>query len=189
MSTSASFDGTNYLVAFQEKIDQTRHVSAQFVSQSGSLVGSKIALDLEGGTPRVAFDGTNYFLITEEDSSPATYIYGQFVSKTGEKSEDPIYITTGGTSIASPAMVFDGTNYFVVWNDSQTLYGQFVSPEGQLVGGPITLCSGTAPSADAPEVYNVVSGGTNILVAWADSRRGAVCGGETLRTGYLRPVC
>ena len=177
VSLSASFDGTNYLVGFQENNGQTRQVSAQFVSQNGSLVGPKITLDLVGGPPRVAFDGTNYFLITEEDTSSPTYIYGQFVSKAGDKIGSPLYVTNG-TAIARPAIIFDGTNYFVVWNDSQTLHGQFVSPAGDLVGSPITICSGSASSPDVPEVYNVVSGGTNILVAWADSRWGcgtAIC--------------
>jgi len=175
VSLGASFDGTNYLVGFQENNGQTRQVSAQFVSQSGMLVGSKIALGLQGGPPRVAFDGTNYLLITEEDSSSPTYIYGQFVSKAGEIMSSPFNITSGGTAIARPAMIFDGTNYFVVWNDNQTLHGQFVSPAGDLVGGPITICLESASSPDVPEVYNVVSGGTNILVAWADSRSATSC--------------
>ena len=175
LSTSAAFDGTNYLVGFMEKVGTTRPISARFVSQSGTLVGEKVALDLEGGAPRVAFDGANYFLVTEEDSYPPTYIYGQFVSPAGAKVGGPVYVTTGGNNIATPAMVFDGTNYFVVWNDNRTLSGQFVSPSGALVGSAITLCAGTAPG-DVPEVYGAGSGGTNILVVWADGRRGAICG-------------
>jgi hypothetical protein len=175
-STSAAFDGTNYLVGFQEKVGTTRPISARFLSQSGTLVGEKVTLDLEGGPPRVAFDGANYFLVTEENNNPSTYIYGQFLSGAGTKIGGPVNVTTGGTNIAGPVIIFDGTNYFVVWNDNSTLYGQFVSPSGTLVGSPITLCAGTAPDYDVPQVYNAVPGATNILVAWADGRRGAICG-------------
>ena len=45
VSLSSSFDWTNYLVGFQENNGQTSQISAQLISQSGSLLPSLYLLD------------------------------------------------------------------------------------------------------------------------------------------------
>jgi hypothetical protein len=57
-----AFDGANYLVAFQIGPFDNSHDVAQFVSQSGQLVGGLLQLNpgRNGDPPSVAFDGKNY---------------------------------------------------------------------------------------------------------------------------------
>jgi hypothetical protein len=171
---SSAFDGTNYLVAFQEAVGEVRNIKAQLVSQNGTLVGPAVTVGLTGGVPAVAFDGTNYLLVSPQSTSS---IQGQFVSKSGSLVGPPFNITTSGTNIQYQDMlqvlhiIFDGENYFVVWGDQRNLKGRFVSPAGGLVGGTITIVSGTAPDPDIPSVFNVGFGGNKIFVVWADGRR------------------
>jgi hypothetical protein len=180
MSRSAAFDGTNYLVAFRET-GQVKRASAQLISQIGALVGAKIITDLPDpkNPPAIAFDGANYLMIVEDDTTSST-IYGQFISTASTTVGSYITIASGGSNIEMPNILFDGANYFVVWDESGdtggTLKGQFVSPAGEMVGSVITICAGTAPDSDVPMVYNIGFDGTNILAAWADGRNGASCG-------------
>ncbi len=187
MSAGAAFDGTNYLVGIENNINCTppdytgcqSRITAQCISAAtGATVGNRVWVDASrtGGAPQVAFDGTNYVMVWEDDklstdTVAADRIYGQRVSKTGELVGDAFQI---GPSVENQRMhgfrniLFDGTNYFVVWDQAATKngctdeYGRFVTTSGQVLGDPIKLnatrCGGGGVSAG--------SDGTRILVTW-----------------------
>jgi len=136
MGVSAAFDGMNYLVGIQGDADAPQNITAQLVSLSGTLVGPRISLGRTGGAPSVAFDGTNYLLIWG-DEIHNNHIYGQFISKSGTLIGPPFPIgQSGHPSLGVNAILFDGTNYFVVWEtrsdpdggDTADIYGQVVTP-------------------------------------------------------------
>src|SRR5258707_584348 len=90
LTFGAAFDGTNYLVpiegnGFFNRADTNRQIAVQFVSQSGTLVGSLIdvgrnATHSQANTPLpyAAFDGANYLVVwTDSGNSPNEDIYGQ----------------------------------------------------------------------------------------------------------------
>ena len=74
LTFGAAFDGTNYLVPIQgdglfNRADTNRQIVVQFVSQSGTLVGSLIDVgrnatlsQVNTPLPHAAFDGTNYLV-------------------------------------------------------------------------------------------------------------------------------
>ena len=174
LSRSAAFDGTNYLVGIQGDEAADYNITAQLVSQSGALVGSRISTSRTGGAPLVAFDGTNYLMVWADDATyPHDIIYGQLISKAGATVESPFVIGTPSGEYGSPVgVVFDGSNYFVAWNtadggDAVDLYGQFISPSGSLLGSPVAITTAIYQQRDAALAFD----GTNILVVWADGRR------------------
>jgi hypothetical protein len=121
---SAAFDGTNYLVGIQGDQNSNQNITAQLVSQSGTLVGSRITTGGNGGAPFVAFDGTNYLMIWEGDAPHSTHIYGLFISKAGAIVGSQITVGTGSDMRFSlNSILFDGTNYFVIWEDRVAPYG------------------------------------------------------------------
>ncbi|MHB8827994.1 MAG: LamG-like jellyroll fold domain-containing protein [Syntrophales bacterium] len=226
MGLSAAFDGTNYLVGIEGDAVSHNNITAQLVSPSGALVGSRISTGRTGGLPLVAFDGTNYLMIWFDDLVNTGKLYGVFISKAGvagtpfliddgplsvkrdiggiafgggtylaayyktdsTTGKDIVYgrlispasptspagvigngfrISTGFGSQAMQNVVFDGTNFFVVWNDHFTnnaVKGRFVSPSGTL-GTEITVKASGYPN-DNP--LTVTFAGGKYLVAWTD---------------------
>jgi len=175
ISNSAAFDGTNYLVGIQGNDQANYNITAQLVSQSGSLIGSRISIGRTGGVPAVAFDGTNFLMVWSDNaSSPMLTIYGQFINRSGAKVGTPFPISK---ATANPHdfhnVVFDGANYLVIWTDGRLatnqdtgpwyVYGQLVSKSGKLTGGEIKISS-------APGHYPALAfDGTNYLVAWVEN--------------------
>ena len=70
-AVSAASDGTNYLVGIQGDQKDHADITAQLVSQTGTLVGSRISVPRTGGAPFVAFDGNNYLMVWDDDASIA----------------------------------------------------------------------------------------------------------------------
>lgn len=193
ISLSAAYDGVNYLVAILDSVNCpgtlcSSEVSAQLVSATdGSLIGSRIITGLEGDVPSVAFDGTNFLMVWKgEDSAnpPNPYIYGQLVNTLGVLIGSAFQISPvvkiGGASDAIK-VVYDGANYFVVWEDradpasqdTGKIYGRFVTPSGILLGDIIPVSD---PVALHGQVYPAVAfDGTNIFVIWVDGRNQRAC--------------
>ncbi|KFZ45136.1 hypothetical protein DS62_12865 [Smithella sp. SC_K08D17] len=199
VSISAAFDGTNILVGIQSPGTTGSTISAQLISQSGTLVGSRITVQrtdasrqATGGAPSIAFDGTNYLAIwaddhySDENYHPDGYDvqFGAFINKSGEQVGSSFYL---GATLAnaysyhnSGAVIFDGTNYFVVWEkrtldqsaDNADIYGQFITPSGTLLGSTIAISTASHGQRDPALAFD----GTNIMVVWSDSRNQSACG-------------
>lgn len=179
-SGGAAFDGTNFLVSVMNGINP-RSINAQLVSKTGALVGSSIPVATAGCGGRVAFDGTNYLIAWKEDTFPGTFIKGQFLSPSGALIGAPVTIATG-QNVAYNCLIgvlFDGSNYFVAWNNESTPgsgdtsdeYGQFVTPGGTKLGSVIPISTAAHGQRDPAIAFD----GANILVAWTDGRNQSAC--------------
>jgi len=167
-------DKTNYLVCIQT-FPSPKPITCQLIAKNGAQIGPSISLGRTGGRAVAAFDGANYLVVWED---AANDLYGQFLSPSGELVRTPFAVSTAPgkqTLDSMKALVFDGTNYLIVWNDSRNgndsdSYGQFVSPSGSLVGNeiPITTQIGNARSV------SVTFGGTNYLAVWMNQQQAGV---------------
>src|SRR5207248_6093616 len=100
-------------------------------------------------------------------------VYGTRVSQTGQILDGtPIKIASYNRSQVAPRVVFDGTNYLVVWQTDAVGfkarltddYAVRVSPAGVVLDKrPITLAAATGNQFDPVVAY----GGGKLLVAWA----------------------
>src|SRR5437762_3122868 len=59
-SISAAFDGTNFLVSYQERFAVGGTTGAKLVSPAGAVLAT--VSEGTGDAARIAFDGTNYLL-------------------------------------------------------------------------------------------------------------------------------
>ncbi len=147
-----AFDGDNYLVAWTDlwggysDIVGTRVDRTGTVLDTGGIAIGCAAYDQEYAS--IAFDGTNYFVVWRDERTGhfAFDIYGARVTKEGYVLDTMgIPISTDINYQESPVIAFDGTNHFVVWQDSRddalyNLYGAKVSPSGAVIDSFI-VCS------------------------------------------------
>jgi hypothetical protein len=135
-----AFDGTNYLVAWNDERNSSHYdLYCARVSKSG------VVLDPDGvaiskaakrqGFPAIAFDGTNYMVVWQDDRSGFYDIYGSRVNTSGAVLDaGGIAVSTAASDQSYPAIAFDGTNYFAVWQDGRggdyDIYGARASTSG-----------------------------------------------------------
>jgi hypothetical protein len=162
-----SFDGTNYLFG----LVSGTNVCAQLVSATGALIGSLINVGNNPGSrvPEAAiiFGHTNYLLAWSDNSiSSGVNLFGQLISRSGAKFGPafPLLQSLGTHGFqAVQALAFDGTNFRVVWQDTNNsfFYGQFVTADGTLSGSEF-LISSQQNNRSAAAIF----GAMNYLVVW-----------------------
>lgn len=114
---AVAFDGTNFLVAVQQR--GGGGVRAQLVSPSGALLGT-VLIPRSGDPALIGFDGTNYLLVWNEPTTPppdGPGIYGQLVSKQATTVGATFRISESTNLREADGVAFDGTRYLVVWSN------------------------------------------------------------------------
>ena len=136
-------------------------------------VGPEQPIDSPGGSsqfaPAVAWDGTNFLVVWEDDRSDSSGdIYGARVSATGVVLDPAgIPIATAPNQQIAPAVVWDGTNFLVVWQDARSatidVYGARVSAAGGVLDPAGIPISTAANNQIAPAL---AWDGSDFLVVW-----------------------
>jgi len=170
----ASSDGTNSLVVWQ---DTSLGLRGALVASDGCVVDTGIALapvsDAYQGQTSL-YDGTN-FLVAWANSSVGCVLASR-VSRAGVPLDTPgVYVSTphpGWTEM--PACAFDGSRYFVVWNDFRSfcdnVYGARLTQQMSMLD---TNGIGISRSVNMQYGSSVAYDGNNYLVAWTDNRNRA----------------
>ncbi len=174
-----AFDGTDYLVVWQDSRDSLCDIYAARVSQAGAVLDpSGIAVSTaagDQGAPAVAFDGTDYLVVWQDSRDSLCDIYAARVSQAGAVLDPSgIAVSTAAGDQGIPRVAFDGTNFFVVWQDYRNgvysdIYGARVSQDGALIdpsGFPVSTAAGWQGSPA------VAFDGTDFLASWVDTRIG-----------------
>jgi large repetitive protein len=177
------FDGTNFLVAWQDYRDGSgfsdiygARVTLQgAVLDPAGFVISHAANDQRD--PALVFDGTNFLVVWNDVRDGGDWdIYGARVTPQGQVLDTAgIAISQNANAQCYPALAFDGANFFVVWYDrfnggtSSDIRGARVTPTGTVLD-----TAGIAISqSDGNQSYPAIaSDGTNLLVVWSDWRGG-----------------
>ena len=192
---SVAFDGTNYLVAWGDYRSGLSDIYGTRVNQAGIVLDTNgfviSAVDRWQGLPAVAFDGTNYLVVWQDDRIGYGWnIYGARVNQSGIVLDTiGIVISTVANYQQSPSAVFDGTNYFVVWQDYRRdnyipdIYGARVSQTGVVLDQTSIPISNTSDWQFSP---SIAFDGTNYFVVWVDSRNdGCIYGAMVNQAGVV----
>ncbi|MEW6041312.1 MAG: fibronectin type III domain-containing protein, partial [Elusimicrobiota bacterium] len=130
-------------------------VYGQFVSTSGTLIGSSIEIDINDyasdNDPFLAFDSVNnkFFVTFDDELNYGTHterdLYARLVDNSGNVSSRIVISNSPGNNHFGYS-VFDGTKYFVTWIDglgshSPDLKSQaaFFDTSGNRLGNKVTL--------------------------------------------------
>jgi hypothetical protein len=172
---AVDFDGTRYLVVWQNMLDPTGsyyRIEGLRVSQLGQPLDPEpfaISSGDKGGRPDAAFGGGKYLVVWQDNFFYD--IYGALVDTMGaDKSEFGIRTSSGVQE--SPAVASNGSQFLVVWVD----YGSHW-PNSDIIGSRVTA-GGTvldpsgiliASSSDAEMVPSVTFDGVDYVVSWSRS--------------------
>jgi hypothetical protein len=187
-SAVVAFDGSNYLVASIRFSGDTLHdVVGARVSPAGQVLDEFSIFTAPGGQvfPAIAFDGTNYLVIWSDTRSggavgPDADIYGTRVSPAGIVMDPQgIPISTAVGIQDWPQLVFDGQDYFAVWEDTRSdpdgflfpppldIFGTRITPDGAVLDGPPETGGIAINTHPLPKQHPTVSwDGAEYFVAW-----------------------
>ncbi len=175
-----TFYNMNYFVVWSKQVSYYDwHIYCARVNTDGVVIDTTgIAISPTPGRqdyPSIAFDGVNYLVVWEDNRNGAWDIYGARVSPDGTVLDSTGFaISAASNGQEHPVVAFDGTNYFVVWQDNRLsgwwdIFGARVSPDG------VVLDTAGLVISDAPrnQIFpSLAFDGANYLVAWGDSRYG-----------------
>ena len=179
-----AFNGNNYLVVWHHPAFSSTYPNiygARVTTEGTVLDNSPLLISNSAnnqGVPALAAIGSNYLLVWKDAHNTNTTgfdIYGTVINGDGTVTDTnriPICRAAGNQDF--PAIASNGTNCFVVWQDTRNagtnhpdIYGVQVSsagvpadPNGQAISTSVSL-------EDTPAV---ASNGTNSLVVWVDGR-------------------
>lgn len=146
-----AFDGTNYLVVWNDHSDcapiPTWDILAQRVDVNGTLVGAPFQVNSSStkyaAAPFMAFDGTNFLVTWFDGRNDADHdgacdaaegtcldAYGQYISKTGTLVGSEFVINTDAGNQFGIVTGFNAGKYLVIVNNDMPgdVYGVFVTP-------------------------------------------------------------
>lgn len=175
---AVSSDGATWLVAWSEFRDPSELdvVATRLSLATLSALEAPSILSTQPGAeaaPAVASDGTSHLIVFEHLDGNQTDIYGARVRASDGVVLDltPILVSTEEDSQAAPAIAFDGTRYFVVWEDDRIpgsdVFGVPVERDGT-VGTEVEVNAEAGGQTDPA----VAVSGTTLLIAWTDNRNG-----------------
>jgi hypothetical protein len=175
--TEVAFNGTNYLVVWEDERDGTySDIYGARVGVDGSVLdpaGIVIsAASYNQEWPAVASDGIDFLVVWQDERSGSWDIYGARVGADGTLIDPTgIPISSGAELEGWPELAFDGTNYLVVWQDQRNgswdIYGARVAVDGSVLE-PGGVAISTAEHSQLEPVIEF--DGTNYLVVWDDVR-------------------
>ena len=178
-SPAIDFDGTNFLVVWQDcrRSPDNADIYGARVTPSGTVLepqGFAIGY-LSGvqGSPTLAFDGVNSLVAWQDVSRQS--IYGARVTPQGMVLDSSGIVIANGTNGAFPALGFDGANFLVAWHEVHgmmpaycSIWGARVTPGGVLLDtAHIVISPAAARTQQSP---GACFGGANFLVVWQDDR-------------------
>jgi MYXO-CTERM domain-containing protein len=186
VTPAVAFDGTNYLVVWQDhRSAGSWDVYGARVSAAGTVLdtsGIPISTAVNDQlTPRLAWMAPSYLVVWEDKRAGTGDIYGARVDATGAVLDATgLAISTAANEQRTPAVAADGTNYFVAWSDarggSYLGYGARVSAAGAALD-PAGISFTTGAAVTSP---GVAYDGTRYLVVWST---GAIRGNRVTTAG------
>jgi hypothetical protein len=200
VATSAAFDGTNYLLVWEDTLSgngQTGwQIYGQFISTTGQMVGVPFAICSTGvwfdGLKAVTYANGRYLVTYTRlinpalgDSSTNRYIAGQLVAPGGSLVGSELRISDGygaGSSVGT-----DGSNFIVAWHEDR--YDSEIRARIIAITGTMgTEFSVNASSYPSDNPIAITFDGTNYLMVWSEeviSQKWQVYGQRMSTSGIL----
>jgi hypothetical protein len=196
---AASFDGTQFLVVWDDGRNPTHDIFAgRFTTAGATLDGTGIAVSTAANdqlVPDVASSPAGASLVVWQDRRDSATtgfdIYGAIVTAAGTVSVPDIAICNVAGDQHRPAVAYDPVNnvFVVVWSDVRTvgnadIFAARVSPAGAVLDAGGIQVSSAANGQFSPDIAH---SGTQLLATWDDRRTddGDIYGSRLTAAGSL----
>lgn len=165
---SIAFDGTNFLVAYEDDRVPSGIYLTRMAADGTVLNPRGLFFDV-GANPAVAYDGTRFLVVYSASVGNSVVLQGKRVALDGTVLDaQPISVSGTGEG-TSPVVSFDGTNFVVGWRGSTGILAARVSGAGQLVDTtPITIVSSVSGFAFDVKQFTSASNVGTTLFAWTE---------------------
>jgi hypothetical protein len=171
---AVSFDGTNYLVVWDDGRSGGRDIYGARVGPDGVVLdGAGIPVSTAADSqqePDVTFDGNGHHLVVWSDRRSGTDydVYGAGVTTAGAVEPAEAFLISGGAGDQSVPRVAVNGPIQVVWRDRRSgtnwdVYGSQVTPEG--VGASFAIAS-SATDEGAPAVSSGPAGNARFGIVY-----------------------
>lgn len=196
-----AFNGTAYLVAWEDSSSGSIHIQGARVARDGTLLSAKPGIALATGPyeqarPAIASDGTRWLVAWQEYRSSYSdqQVRGTFVAPDGTVLDPASRALVSSAYTTNPRirLAFDGTNYLMAWvaqgssSDpwaGDDIFAARVGPDGTVLD-PAGIALTTAPSSQSEPALATTR--TGALVAW-QSQTGYSSEPVDIVGGRLRP--
>lgn len=176
VSPSVAFNGENFFVVWQDKRNNKFwEIYGARVARSGEVLdGEGIQITFTDGVDRwkpiISWNGIYYFIIWSVSNGENNwYIYGKRVGYKGEVFDlIDISILGEGSNKGFPAMLWDGTEYLLIWEEEpegkSEIYATSILPQYRIaVGDWMLISSQENQNASFPAIERIEN---KVLVVW-----------------------
>jgi hypothetical protein len=185
-----AFDGTNYLIIWQQRSNDGRSIAGVRLPKSGAapiekdpLRLSPVTPDEQRTSPAIAFDGTTYFAawITSRFTASnlqVSHVYGTRISKEGAALDSEQVICDAFLLQRAPRVAGNPKRggFFVAWEDFRTaldsadIYGARIGTNGQNLDGTSGMKVATGAHDESRPHVAYAGDDSNWVVAYRDLR-------------------
>jgi len=159
-------NGLRFLVTWHDNRDGRRDIYGQFVSPSGSLIGSEFLIDTTSDVSHwLSRNGSNFTVVWSSGGD----LWGRAVSAEGYVAA-PVHLTSLPNSEYSPILSDDvlGISRFLAWRDTRNGNSDVYARHNPVIG--IEEQSGRNPIADSPVLRTPIRGRRFTLdCGWLDA--------------------
>jgi phosphoribosylformylglycinamidine (FGAM) synthase PurS component len=175
-----SFNGTNFLVAWEDFRNDTNYlIYCARVTPEGTVLDTAGFVVARAGlvwqrSPAIASDGENCLVVWRDNRSGSNDIYGTRITPEGTSLDSTVIpIAQAVGMVACPAVSYDGMNFLVAWERPGggylDLYCARVAPQGTVLDTAGIPISAAADNQNNPAI---AFDSENSLVVWTDERNG-----------------
>jgi len=176
-----AFDGTNYLVVYDELEVNDYDIYAKRVGPDGQIIDDNPIIVCSSSNdqiyPKVIFTGNYYFVVWIHDTGSDRNIYGARILPDGTVVDTNGFLISGANNLQdAPDLAYDGKRILVVWADARDY-----SNNGWDIYGARVLEDGTVLDPDGFKISHtqgwnweifpsVTFDGEYFVVSWMDTK-------------------
>lgn len=172
-AASVAFDGTDFLVVWEDERNTQKDIFGARVSLQGEIldpIGIPICTSQSvQSNVNVTWGGENYLVVWQDWRNGNWAVDGARVDPEGNVLDPDGFPIAGGSEWAAyPAVASDGANFFVVWTQDKPetfydVYGTRITPDGDVLDpGGILICATYQYELNPAIAYN----GSIYFVTW-----------------------